>query len=148
MHHRLRVNLWKSVNMVLYTFTKKINCPKTNGVNDASKCTVNIKEKIKEKFNLIKEKNKYNFASHITHEQNNHLISIFFCSKTGKEETPKISIDTVCNDKITYDAKINYLYNKKLVKCGIRITPKEHDQPHAVKCKNIPTKSQVMDIIK
>ena len=111
--------------MVLYTFTKKINCPKTNSVNDASKCTVNIKEKIKEKFNLIKEKDRYNFASHIIHEQNNHLISIFLCSKNGKEETPKISV----------------------VAGKLMVTPEELDQSHAVKCKNIPTKNQVMDLI-
>jgi len=68
--------------MVLYSFSKKITC------DDAEKCTLKIRSKLKQKFKLIKEKNRYNMSLTIIHESNNHLIHLFLCDKEGIEDTP------------------------------------------------------------
>jgi len=127
--------------MVLYTFIKKIKCV------DSEKCSIKIKNTLKEKFKLVKEKDGYNFASTIVHEPNNHLISIFFCDSNGKEDTPRIKHTAMCNDKVNYDAKLNYLIKGQVVKCGINIVSEQVEQKKAVKCKSIPSMKSVMDSI-
>ena len=69
--------------MVLYTFRKKMSC------DEADKCSLKIRSKLKQKFNkLIKEKDKHNFSLTILHEPNNHLIHLFLCDKDGIVDTP------------------------------------------------------------
>ena len=127
--------------MVLYTFIKKIKCV------DSEKCSIKIKNTLKEKFKLVKEKDGYNFAITAVHEPNNHLISIFFCDSNGKEDTPRIKHTAMCNDKVNYDAKLNYLIKGQIIKCGINIVSEQVEQKKAVKCKSIPSMKSVMDSI-
>ena len=77
----------------------------------------------------------------------NHLISIFFCDSNGKEDTPRIKHTAMCNDKVNYDAKLNYLIKGQVVKCGINIVSEQVEQKKAVKCKSIPSMKSVMDSI-
>ena len=130
---------------MLYNFTLKKTCPIIKGVHDSAKCARIMKDTLKEKFNLIKEHKRYNFSLRIIHEQNNHLICLFLCDKNGIEESISRKIDKNCSDKINYDAKINYLINKEVVKCGIIINSLAVKQPYAVKIiGKIPTKDEII----
>ena len=133
--------------MVLHTFTLSKQCPKIKGKSNAELCIKNMNEILIKKFNLIKEKDRYNFISNVIHEPNNHLISLFLCDKNGIEDVPRKKIESQCNDATKYDAKIKFKLNNKTVKCGIIITPEKADQPHAIKCQKLPSLNEVMEVL-